>query len=100
MWPKRPNAFGLTRNGIELEALRPSNAIDAGIRQSRDWPDMVPPFEEYSAMVTANYNEDAWRGATWETRARAVAFYRLSRMKALHEDDARIKHAKRKSGKR
>jgi hypothetical protein len=54
-------------------------------------------FEEYSAMVTANYNDNAWHAAGWETRARAVAFYRLNNLKKLHEEDARIKHGKRKS---
>lgn len=96
MCPTRRSGFGLTRNGIEIEALRPGNTLDAGIRQTRDWPELVPVYEEYSAMVSANYNDDAWHVTGWETRARAVAFYRLSNLKRLHEEDARIKHSKRK----
>lgn len=96
MWPSRRNAFGLTRNGIELEALRPGNTLDAGIRQTRDWPELAPVFEEYSAMVAANHTEVTWHAAGWESRARAIAFYRLSRLKHLHEEDARVKHSKRK----
>lgn len=51
-------------------------------------------------MIAANYHEDAWRVAHWETRARAVAFYRLSALKHLHESDAQIKHSERKSKRR
>lgn len=57
---------------------------------------MVPIFEEYAAMVSAHYNEHTWHAAGWETRARAVAFMRLSNIKRLHESDAQIKNSERK----
>lgn len=61
---------------------------------------MVPVFEEYAAMIAAHYTEDAWHAAGWEIRARAVAFMRLSALKRLHEEDARIKHSEKKSKRR
>lgn len=47
-------------------------------------------------MVAGNHTEATWHAAGWEARARAVAFHRLENLKRLHEEDARIKHAKRK----
>lgn len=68
--------------------------------QARDWPELVPVFEEYAAMLSANYNEGEWHATDWETRARAVAFYRLSGIKRLHENDAQVKHSKRQAKKK
>lgn len=81
---------------MELEALKPGNTLDPGIRQARDWPELVPVFEEYSAMVASNHNDATWHAAGWESRARAIAFYRLNNLKRLHEEDARIKHSSKR----
>ena len=59
-----------------------------GITLGLDLPDLVPPYEEYAAMVNAHYNTFTWEELEPAQRAQAVAFYRLSRLVALHESDA------------
>ncbi len=57
---------------------------------------LVPYFEEYDAMVEANYNSRTWRKLDpWE-RAEAVAHYRIKRHIAGHENEAVHMDHKRK----
>lgn len=65
-----------------------------------EWPGLVPTYDEYAAMVYANYSEVEWREIAPEARAKAVAHYRLSRIVSIHESDAVAKAAKRKSKQR
>ncbi len=59
---------------------------------------VVPFFEEYDAMVAANFNAVEWKGLRHGDRAEAVARYGLRKHIALHESDALDTHirAKRK----
>lgn len=59
-----------------------------GITLGIDLPGLVPPYEEYAAMVNAHYNRQDWLSLGPDDRAQAVAFYRLSRLVSLHEADA------------
>ncbi len=60
-------------------------------------PGLVPYFEEYDAMVEANFNSRTWRKLDpWE-RAEAVARYRLKRHIAGHENEAQYMDVKRKT---
>ncbi len=49
---------------------------------------VVPFFEEYDAMVAANYNSTEWKGLRPADRAEAVARYRLGKHISVHEADA------------
>ena len=49
---------------------------------------VVPFFEEYDAMVAANYNSTEWKGLRPADQAEAVARYRLGKHIARHVSDA------------
>ena len=49
---------------------------------------MVPFFEEYDAMLEANYSVGEWDGLRPFNRAEAVARYRLKRHISIHEAEA------------
>lgn len=51
-------------------------------------PYLVNQYEEYSAMIHANYNETEWKALHWRARARAIAHYRLTSHVELHKAEA------------
>ena len=71
-------------------------AVATGIGYRVDFPGLVPVYEEYAAMIHANYNSLDWHSLAMESRAQAVAFYRLARLIHLHEQDAVARDAERK----
>jgi hypothetical protein len=60
---------------------------------------VVPFFEEYDAMVAANFNAVEWKGLRHGDRAEAVARYRLRKHITLHESDALDVHIRSKRKK-
>lgn len=60
---------------------------------------VVPFFEEYDAMVAANFNSTEWKGLQPNERAEAVARYRLKKHISLHEAEAVEVHTRMKAKK-
>lgn len=60
---------------------------------------VVPFFEEYDAMVEAEYNQDEWKKVSYVEKAEAVAYHRLKRLIGLHENDAVQRHYERQQRK-
>ena len=61
---------------------------------------VVPFFEEYDAMVAANFNAIEWKGLRHNDRAEAVARYRLRKHISLHESEALDTHIQMKRHKK
>ncbi len=61
---------------------------------------VVPFFEEYDAMISANYNSTEWKDLPPLERAEAVAHLRLRKHINLHESDALKTDMKRRIPKK
>lgn len=95
--PLKPSSnFRVRRNGEAIQRLTPGNTIATGITLGIEIPGLVAGYEEYAAMVAANYNESQWQEIGWRERARAVAYYRLEHSIRVHQEDAVTKAMKRK----
>ena len=81
-------AFQVRRSGTDITEAHARTGIETGITLGVEFVGLIPPYEEYAAMVGAHYNEKEWGQLEPEKRARAVAYYRLNRLVALHESDA------------
>ncbi|GAF79301.1 unnamed protein product [marine sediment metagenome] len=90
MSPKPPSDFGVLRNNkpIREAEIWTDITVDTGIAYGVQIRGCIPFFEEYEAMVKANYNEYEWRGLRPIDRAVAVAYLRLQKVINLHEGDA------------
>lgn len=91
-----PKHFGVARDGVSIREAYAEIAITTGISYRINLPDLVPPYEEYAAMIHANYNTLEWLTLASYEKAQAVAFYRLSKLISLHEQDAVAKATQRK----
>jgi hypothetical protein len=69
--------------------------VATGITFGIELEGLVPPYEEYAAMVSAHFNTSEWQTLAAEERAQAVAYWRLSRLIELHQGDAVAIHAQR-----
>ncbi len=87
----------MVRAGTDITEATARTGVETGITFGIELEGLVPPYEEYAAMVAAHYNSISWQTLTAEERARAVAFYRLARLVNLHESDAVAQHAQRAS---
>lgn len=78
------------RHGEPIENVLPYTDVqlDAGIAFRIQLQGCIPFFEEYAAMVEANYSAIEWEQLSSQEKADAVAHYRLKRHIALHEADA------------
>lgn len=70
--------------------------VHTGISLRVQMQGVVPWFEEYDAMVRSHHTSETWHALSHEERAEAVAHERLSKMIALHENEAVTQHAERK----
>ena len=80
--------FGVTRHGVRIEELQANTSVETGITFDVQLRGMVSFFEEYDAMLEANYIVSEWDGLRPFNRAEAVARYRLKRHISLHEAEA------------
>lgn len=78
----------MERSGVPITEAAYRHGVSTGISYGARFPGLVPPFEEYEAMVSANYSEGTWQAASWRAKARAVAAYRLRQWVDLHRHDA------------
>jgi len=62
--------------------------VETGIAYRIQLQGCVSFYEEYAAMVEANYSTNEWEQLSSFEKADAVAHYRLKRFIALHEGDA------------
>lgn len=99
MWLKPRTDFGVSKDGIPIGEVQLSGLLHTGIQYSRQVNGLVPPYEEYSAMVTAGYNELEWDSIDQAQRARAVAYRRLALLEQLHHEDARARDSKRQAAR-
>lgn len=96
----RPSkAFGVSRHGVSILEAVAGETVKTGIGYTTLIPGFVPPYEEYDAMVEANYTEAEWETLNWETRAKVLAHYRLARLIELHQNDAVSKKMKQMAKK-
>ncbi len=86
--------FGVSRHGERIDRLSTSSGVQTGITFDVQMKGVVPFFEEYDAMVAANYNSTEWKGLRSEDRAEAVARYRLRKHIEVHVADAVDLHVK------
>ncbi len=80
--------FGVSRYGARIHRLQANNSVQTGITFDVQFRGMVSFFEEYDAMLEANYSVSEWDGLRPFNRAEAVARYRLKRHIGLHESEA------------
>ena len=80
--------FGVSRHGLRIHRLQADNSVQTGITFDVQLPGMVSFFEEYDAMLEANYSVSEWDGLRPFNRAEAVARYRLKRHISIHETEA------------
>ncbi len=80
--------FGVSRFGERIDQLPASSGVNTGITYDAQIKGVVPFFEEYDAMVAANYNAIEWKNLPPSDRAEAVAHLRLRKHINLHESDA------------
>lgn len=78
----------MTRHGVRIHQLQANNSIYTGITFDVQLRGTVSFFEEYDAMLEANYSASEWDGLRPLHRAEAVARYRLKRHISLHEAEA------------
>lgn len=86
--------FGVSRDGIPIERLNVRTSVETGIAYDVQFPGLVPFFEEYEAMIRANYSEREWPQIPFWEKAKAIAHHRLKKMINLHEGDAVDLHLK------
>jgi hypothetical protein len=94
------SVFGVLRHGTRIESLRSNSSVDTGITYGIQLPGAVPFFEEYDAMIEANYNQEQWNGLRPWQRAEAVAHFRVKRHIGLHEAEALDTHFRSKRPKK
>lgn len=78
----------MERDGTAIAEAYARTGVATGITFGLELDGLVPPYEEYAAMITAHYNRREWQELDPLERAEAVAYYRLSHLVALHESDA------------
>jgi len=76
------------RNGIPIWEHGVKHSVRTGIEYEPLIDGCVPEFEEREAAVYCHYSPLEFRELAVEERARTVAQYRLSRLVALHAEDA------------
>jgi hypothetical protein len=84
------------RDGEPILNYPLSEQVDTGITYESLIPDAVSVYEEREACIKNNYNWAEWQNLTWQEKAEAVAFYRLSGLLDLHRNDALTRDIKRK----
>lgn len=87
----------MARDGTAITEAYARTGVATGITFGIELEGLVPPYEEYAAMVAANYNAREWQTLSAGERAQAVAFYRLSKLVDLHQGDAVAIHSQRAS---
>lgn len=91
--------FGVSRYGHPIHELPASGSAPTGITYRIQFPGCVAWFEEYEAMIQANYSTLDWAELSPFERADAVAQYRLSQHIALHQSEAMDMYLKRKQAR-
>ena len=82
--------FGVMRTGekIDKATIWSDIQVNTEITYKRQLTLCVPFYEEYDAMVDANYNEKEWKKLHYMEKAIAVARYRINNWIGLHSADA------------
>lgn len=85
----------MARDGTDITEAYARTGVVTGITFGIEHEGLVPPYEEYAAMVASHYNRLEWQSLPAPERAQAVAYYRLSQLIALHQNDAVTIHSQR-----
>lgn len=80
--------FGVLRHGERIDLQETTSEVHTGISYDTQMKGVVPFFEEYDAMIAANYNRIEWDRLPPIDRAEAVAHFRLSKHIAVHTHEA------------
>ncbi len=91
--------FGVLRHGERIDLQQADSGVHTGISYDTQMRGVVPFFEEYDAMVAANYNRIEWKKLRPADRAEAVAHFRLNKHIAVHTHDALETDIRRKRKK-
>jgi hypothetical protein len=87
----------VARDGTDITEAYARTGVSTGITFGIELEGLVPPYEEYAAMVASHYNSHDWQDLPASERATAVAFYRLAHLVELHGQDAVAIHSQRQA---
>ena len=89
--------FGVEKDGEPISKHRPKNSVDTGIAYRPPMVGLISEMEERDSARFSGYEWKQWRELDYQQRVDGVAYYRLTRIISITQEDAVSTETERRS---